>query len=85
MGDFWALADKIGFTAAGLVLAVVMLYSDLLVSGKRYREVVRQRDALLRVALSGTRVGERSATVATRALDILAQHSEGQSDDDLAP
>lgn len=83
--DFWAVADKYGLPIAMLFFAVVALYFDLVVPGRRYRRVLRERDQFLRLALSGTRVGERSARVAERVVNVLASHQEEREagDDDL--
>lgn len=84
--DIWEIADKYGLPIAMLVFAVTALYFDLVVSGRRYREVRRERDQLLRLALSGLRAGERNANVAERALgvaDAIARRGE-DSDGDAA-
>lgn len=82
--DIWEIADRYGLPIAMLMFGIVALYFDMVVSGRRYREMRRQRDQLLRLALSGTRVGERGASVAERALNALARH-EGEADDDAGP
>lgn len=81
MSDFWSIADKYGLPIAMLIFAVLSLYFDLVVSGRRYRQVLRERDQLFRLAVGTTRVGERSASVASRALDVLARQ-QGEAEDD---
>lgn len=74
--DLWTLVEQFGLPIGMLLFAVTAYHFDLIVSGSRYREVRRQRDQLLRLAVSGTRVGERSASVAERALDALASQKD---------
>jgi hypothetical protein len=81
LGDFWALAEKYGLPIAMLCLAVVALYYDWVVSGRRFRTVQRERDQLLRLALTSTSVGERSARVAERVVGALVRQKD-ESDDD---
>lgn len=83
--NFWEIADKYGLEIAMLVFGVLALYFDIVVSGRRYRAIRRQRDQLLRLALSGTRASERSARVAERAIDALAPRHDDEAGDDAGP
>lgn len=84
---FLELVQTFGLPVGGLIFAVMAFYFDWVVSGKRYREVVRQRDQLLRVALGSTRAGERNANVAERAMGIagalVRQHGESDGNGGL--
>lgn len=70
--DWLSLAQTFGLPVTGLLMAVWMLYTDRLVSGRRYREVCGQRDRLLKLALGGQRKAWQAADLA----DALAQPRE---------
>lgn len=81
--DFLALAQQFGLPVAMLLYAVWMLYTDRVVSGARHRDVVNQRDRLLKLALSG----QKKAWVATDLGEALAlgageegRHGDAASD-----
>ena len=76
--DFWTVAEKYGLPAAMLLYAISALYWDWVVSGRRYREVVAQRDRLLRLALSS----QRKAHQAVDIVGALVAPREGESDDE---
>jgi hypothetical protein len=73
--DFWTVAERYGLPFAMLLFAVVMLYTDRVVSGKRYREVCDQRDRLLKLALSGQRKAWQAAD-----LGAALVHDRGESE-----
>ena len=77
MGDFWTVAERYGLPFAMLLTATVLLYTDKIVSGKRYRDVVGQRDRLLKLALGG----QRKAWQATDLADALVQPKDGAADE----
>lgn len=79
MADFWTVADKFGLPIAMMMLAVVALYFDMVVSGKRYRKVEGQRDRLLKLALGGQRKAWQAADLA----DALVDPKGGGDDADL--
>ena len=72
--DFWAFAEQFGLPVAMLLYAVWALYTDRVVSGTRYRDVVGQRDRLLKLALSG----QKKAWVATDLGEALAVGQAGE-------
>jgi hypothetical protein len=76
--DFWTVAEKYGLPAAMMLYAITALYIDWVVSGRRYRLVVTQRDRLLKLALSG----QRKANTAVDIAGALVGPSEGEPDDD---
>lgn len=79
--SIWEIINTFGWPIGSLIVAVMAYHFEWIVSGKRFRRVERERERLLRVALGTTRVGERSASVAQRALDVLARQ-KGEADDD---
>lgn len=88
MTDFWGIAKEYGLTIAMLILAVVALYTDLVVSGARYRRIERERDALLRILVGQARNSARTAdavvstaSVAERAVAALVAQHGGEADD----
>lgn len=62
--DYLKFIETFGWPIGTLLIAVVMLYTDLIVSGRRYRSVERQRDRLLRLALSGQGKALQAAGIA---------------------
>jgi hypothetical protein len=62
--DGIALAERFGLPVAGLLMAVWLLYTDRVVSGRRYREVCNQRDRLLQLALGGQKKAWQAADLA---------------------
>ena len=75
--DFWNVAERYGLPFAMLLTATLLLYTDRVVSGRRYRDVCGQRDRLLRLAL----VGQRKAWLAADLADALVQPREGGSNE----
>jgi hypothetical protein len=75
--DFWTVAERYGLPFAMLLLATLLLYTDRVVSGTRYREVCAQRDRLLKLALGG----QRKAWQATDLADALVRPSKSESDE----
>lgn len=75
--DFWTLVDKFGITITLLVYGILALYFDWVVSGKRYREIVRQRDRLLGLALQGQRKAGQTLDLA----EALIPRKEDESDE----
>lgn len=72
-----------------LGFGMLALYRDWIVSGKRYREVRRERDRLFQALLGVTQTGERvsnvaqrSTTMAERAFDALSRQKSETDDDD---
>jgi hypothetical protein len=79
--SFYELVQTFGWPIGTLLFAVICQHFDVVVSGARYRKVVRERDQLFRLALSTTRGAQRNANVAERALAIV-DHREPEADDD---
>ena len=86
---FWELVETFGWPIGTSVFAVICLYFDVVVSGRRYRQVRRERDQLFRAILAIARTGERNAqvaerstSVAERAISALARR-EGEDGDDV--
>jgi len=71
--DYLAFIQTFGWPIGTLLIAVVMLYTDMVVSGKRYRDACAQRDRLLKLALGGQRKAWQAADLA----DALVQPREG--------
>jgi hypothetical protein len=79
--DFWNVAKEYGLPIAFLWFGVMALYFDWVVSGKRYREAVRQRDRLLKLALGG----QRKAWQATELAEAVVPTVGGEDGDDVRP
>lgn len=62
--DFWAVAEKYGLPIAMLMYGILALYFEWVVSGKRYREVCRQRDKLLVMVMKGQQKTRKAVNVA---------------------
>ena len=75
--DFWAVAERYGLPVAMLIFALIMLYTDRVVSGKRYREVCGQRDRLLRLALSGQRKAWQATELVTAVVQDAGESETG--------
>lgn len=82
---FYELVQTFGWPIGSLLFAVACLYFEVVVSGKRFREVRRERDQLLRLALTSTSVGERSARVAERVVGALVRQRDEADDDGPTP
>ncbi len=80
--DFWTVAERYGLPVAMLVFAVVMLYTDRVVSGKRYRDVVGQRDRLLKLALSGQRKAWQATDLAAAVVEGAHESEAGDDSGD---
>jgi hypothetical protein len=76
--DFWAVAKEYGLPIAMLLYGVMALYFEWVVPGKRYREVCRQRDRLLKLALGGQRKAWRTADLVEAVVPPA-----GSEDDDV--
>ena len=74
--DFWALVERFGLPVAMLMMAVWLLYTDRIVSGRRYREVCSQRDRLLKLALSGQRKAWLAADLGEALVATVPEASE---------
>jgi hypothetical protein len=78
--DLWALAERFGMPMAMLFFGIYALYTDRVVSGRRYREVCRQRDNLLKLALGGQRKAWQATDLAEAV--VLGQgEGEGSNGD----
>jgi hypothetical protein len=77
--DAWTLIQTFGWPIGTLMFTVIMLYTDQVVSGYRYREVCRQRDKLLRLALGG----QSKAWRATELASALVPGGSGEDDPDV--
>ncbi len=74
------LAQQFGLPVAMMMFATWLLYTDRVVSGRRYREVCGQRDRLLRLALSGQRKAWQAADLG-EALAVARIPEEGDRAD----
>lgn len=79
---FQELVQTFGWPIGSAIFAVICLYFDVIVSGKRYREVRRERDQLLRLALSSISSSEQSARMAKRVVDALVRQKDEADDGD---
>lgn len=78
--DLWALAERFGLPVAMLMFAVWLLYTDRVVSGRRYREACAQRDRLLKLALSSQRKAWQLADVGDALVSATSEESRARDD-----
>lgn len=76
--DFWTVAREYGLPAAMLMFGVIALYTDMVVSGRRYRATVRQRDELFRLVLSSQRKAWRTSDLVKAIVEPSGDESEGE-------
>ena len=81
---FGELAQTFGLPLAMAFIGILAFWRGWVVPGWLYKELKAEARELRRVAYGGTRVGERSARVAERAVDALARHHEPTRPDDDA-
>jgi hypothetical protein len=77
--DAVTLITTYGWPIGSLIFAVIMLYTDQVVPGYRYREVCRQRDRLYRLVLGG----QSKARQATELVSALVPGGSGEDDPDV--
>lgn len=75
--SFNELVQTFGWPIGSAIFAVICLYFDVIVSGRRYREVCRQRDRLLRLALGGQRKAWQTADL----VEALVPPADSENDD----
>jgi hypothetical protein len=75
---FYELVQTFGWPIGSTIFAVICLYFDVVVPGKRHREVCRQRDRLLRLALRGQRKAWQTADLVEAVVPPV-----GSEDDDV--
>jgi hypothetical protein len=66
--DAYTLISTFGWPIGTMMFALIMLYTDQVVAGYRYREVCRQRDRFLRLALRGQNKAWQAADLAAAML-----------------
>lgn len=81
MFDFWAVARDFGLPIAMLMAGVVALYYDWVVSGRRYRAVVKQRDDLFKLVLSGQKKAWRTTELVKAVVEPAGGEGEGEPRD----
>jgi hypothetical protein len=67
--SFQELVQVFGLPGAMLVTALLLLYYDKVVSGTRYRRVLRERDSLLRLVLNS----QQKTTTAADMVEALTE------------
>ena len=77
--DFGQLMQIFGLPGAMLALALLLMYTDKIVSGSRYRAVVRQRDRLFALVISAQR---KAITTANLVEAMTEPKTADESDED---
>lgn len=77
--DFYTLITNFGWPIGSLIFALLLLYFDKIVSGSRYREVCRQRDKLLVLALRGQSKAWEAVDVAKALTDPKKSESDEEA------
>jgi hypothetical protein len=76
--SFQELVQVFGLPGAMLVTALLLLYYDKVVSGTRYRRVLRERDSLLRLVLNSQ---QKTATAADMVEALTEPVRKRESDE----
>lgn len=77
--NYLDVLQAFGWPIGSLLIVVMMLYTDKIVSGRRYRDMQRQRDRLLKLALGGQRKAWQAADLADA---LVPSRAEGGDDAD---
>lgn len=78
--DFGQLIQIFGLPGAMLAAALILMYTDKIVTGRRYRKVVRQRDKLFQLVLSAQNKAITTANL-VEAMTLPESKSESDGDD----